>query len=264
MVSIISILLLLAVGFAQQSLRQTQQVQEALQQRLALYSAVNNIQLKLLTSHWYDQSQLGDINFYAHPFRYNLSEDSPELTVTLQDQNGLLDIRYPFPEIARVLQHFEIDATRANRLVSSLRAQQQTAYDPLNTNRFRLQLQSFAELANLPGWNIEILDKIKPFITLNGGTFNPAQAPDELLAILLPPSQSAIIRQWREEGQFTIRNFSALTGIVEDEIVQLHPGDTVLLTVKNQYGLQLQRLVKLSPYLNEPVIYYRQSYTPQQ
>lgn len=260
-VAVFSMLVLLAVAASQQAIRQTQQMQQSVEQQLALYSARNHFLLALLTNQRMGEAATANgWNFYGQPFDWALPATQaflavgPSVRVINQDEAGLLSVHAPGDAFKTLLAAQGLSSSRVNELFSTLKTAQQAYYRSTMLQNPRsdypyLYIQSAAELAALPGWDFELVQRLQPFIVFENLIFNPASAPDPLLRALLPAAQADIIANWRAASEFTLEKFSALTGIYGDEVLSLYPGNTIQLTlISSQNSASLSSRVTIDPY----------------
>lgn len=266
-VAITSILVLLAVAASQQAVRQTYQLQQSVEQQLALYSARNHLLLSLLTTPWLGPAASAQgWNFYGQPFSWQLP-NSPayaavnyRVTVINQDESGLISIHSPGANLTKLLLANGVSSLQANNMLTSLQQAQQLYPSPagqsVHHNYPYLRLQNTAELAQLPHWDDTVVAKLADKIVFTNLLFNPASAPDSTLSALLPAAQADIIRQWRATSEFSLDRFSALTGIYSDEIQSLYPGRIMQLTINSDLAsASLSTRVSLDPYHpRQPVV----------
>ncbi|PTB83253.1 hypothetical protein C9928_04095 [Pseudidiomarina aestuarii] len=265
-VAIISLLLLIVVANSNQSVRQAQQLQDVTEQRLALYSATQFVDLQLLTSNWglIDEENearvLPPLNFYGYPMTVPLPERPSYAalkgTIQLQLQNvdSLLSLNSPSQELVDLLELRGIPNTRAQLLVSNLR-------DYLQREQ-GLHIQTPWDVQQVPGWTRNDIERIRDVVTARGGIPNYAHAPDALLPVLLRSGLAASISAMRASGAYSQARYSELTGEYDDAVVSLFPGNEqrVTLTVEES-GLTVEREMNFDTYgLTPRTRYYGRQY----
>jgi type II secretory pathway pseudopilin PulG len=270
MVGIFSTLLLLMVSFSQQSVEQTQQLQNAAEHRLQLYSAQRQLQFQLLTQPWGDNKS-PQWNFYGAPFKYQLPDGQfADTSYKIQDLNSLLNWQFPGAQLVKLLENSEVNHNEAQRMVKQL-ADAQTLADKLATGQQvnsafpHLPFFHQDEIARLPLWSESLVRQLAPSMNLYSQSFHPYNSPDHLLPALLSAGQVDIIRQWRQQGVYSTAKFSQLTGIQQDDIVSFYPGPAFRIEVRQDHSdLVLVEELKLEPYRKVPLVrfshYYTQSY----
>ena len=274
--AIMSLLLLIMAAFTQQSLQQARQVQQVTAAYTKLYSAANQLSFALLTEEWLGpesgQERYG-WNFFGQPFLWQPpttdTDDSADLAepliVTLQDVNGLLDLRFASEELKRYLQAEGFDAASVQQAVTELTNSQQyigkLSAGIANEHWPYLQLQHLSELQHIPGWDAEKVAKLANYSRFIGEEFNIALAPNSLLATLLPPTQFAIIESWRQEGSFDHYKFMELTGITEAEGASFFPGMLFIISISDQQRrYKLTLTVRVEPNAKTPLLILQQRF----
>lgn len=260
-VAIFSTLVLLAVAASQQAVRQTYQLQQSVEQQLALYSARNHLVLSLLTTPWLGPAAAETgWNFYGQPYNWILPSNSAFLAIDYQakiisqDEAGLISIHSPGDNLRKLLLARGVASTQADSMLKTLADAQQLYHQTLPGQSSQqqypyLRLQNKAELAQLPNWNPEVVAYLSDDIVFENLLFNPASAPDRILTALLPTAQADIIHQWRIASEFTIDKFSSITGIYGDEILSLYPGRTLQITIgSNVSSASLSSRISIDPY----------------
>jgi len=86
------------------------------------------------------------------------------------------------------------------------------------------------------------------------GFFNPMCSPKELLAAITNDRIADQVIALRDNKQLSVRQFSQITGIVENDKVLLYPSNILKITLKAQVGkskVTKKIIVELKPYANE-------------
>lgn len=272
MVGIFSTLLLLMTSFSQQSVLQTQQLQTTTEQKLKLYSAQKRLQYQLLTQPWVQgaSSELSKVwNFYGTPFQYALPGATPQdsdIFYKLQDLSSLFNWQIPPEQLVNLLEGYGTDKHQAELMRKQL-LDAQTLVNKLavgrqvNTNYPHLPFYHQDEVAQLPLWSEALVQQLSPWMNLYSQSFHPYNVPDELLPALLSASQVDIIRQWRQQGDYSTAKFSQLTGIQQDDIVSFYPGPAIRIEVsQDNSDMVLVTELKLTPYQKVPLVRFSQFY----
>lgn len=272
LVAIFSTLLLLMASFSQQSVLQTQQLQETTEQKLKLYSAQKRLHYQLLTQPWVQgaSSDLSKVwNFYGTPFQYALPGAAPEdsdIFYKLQDLSSLFNWQIPPEQLVKLLENYGIDKHQAELMRKQL-LDAQTLVNKLAVGRQvdssypHLPFYHQDEVAQLSLWSEALVQQLSPWMNLYSQSFHPYNVPDELLPALLSASQVDIIRQWRQQGDYSTAKFSQLTGIQQDDIVSFYPGPAIRIEVsQDNSDMVLVTELKLTPYLKVPLVRFSQFY----
>lgn len=244
MTAIFSILLLSAVANVRQNQHTTQNMLEAAQSQLALYSAANTLQMALLTQQWFGPESGEERykwNFHNSPFIWQSSSENEfqhNIAVKIQDVRGLLDLRYPDDLTARFLVGNGLSGLEATTAMRQLHeAQRLNSYRALPFKAPGLFLQHTSELTALP-----ILPEAQRMALLSvsrthGDDFNFYNAPNTLLQKLLPKVQSDILIQLRAQHKLSSEKFTEITGLLPFEGSTFFAGRElqITLTTQNQY-----------------------------
>lgn len=272
MVGIFSTLLLLMNSFSQQSVVQTQQLQTTTEQKLKLYSAQKRLQYQLLTQPWVQgaSSELSKVwNFYGTPFQYALLGAEPQdsdILYKLQDLSSLFNWQIPPEQLVNLLERYGTDkhqaeAMRKQLLDAQILVNKLAVGRQVNSNYPHLPFYHQDEVMQLPLWSEALVQQLSPWMNLYSQSFHPFNVPDELLPALLSASQVDIIRQWRQQGDYSTAKFSQLTGIQQDDIVSFYPGPAIRIEVSQENSdMVLVTELKLTPYLKVPLVRFSQFY----
>lgn len=128
-------------------------------------------------------------------------------------------------------------------------------------------IQDLSELLFVRGFTSELVEKIRPFVTLFPKKYqNIYGMSDELISYYLDPVQLKQVLAERHAGTLTPDRFSRLTGIEQDEFVgfTVSQGLVVRFTAHGK-GVKLSRQISvtLDPSAEEPLQYwdyYKNSY----
>lgn len=128
-------------------------------------------------------------------------------------------------------------------------------------------IQDVSELLSVKGFTPELVEKIRPFVTMFPKKYQNTYAmSDELMAYYLDPVQLKQVLAERHADALTPERFSALTGIEQDEFVGfgVSQGLVVRFTAHRK-GVKLSRQisVNLDPSAEDPLQYwdyYKNSY----
>lgn len=177
---------------------------------------------------------------------------SDEITVTLQDSNGLLSLNSLKPvEFGRLLKYFGFDEDRVSIAIDSLLdwidqddlkrlngaekdyySAEGYDYKPRN-----YPLQYKEELLLIRGFDSDIYRKIEPYITLLPSSgFNPNTAPEPVLISYLDITEDTLsfLREYMATKPITSDSeLLSITGrkIVKEEGVYFYPSRYIQLTV---------------------------------
>jgi hypothetical protein len=272
MVGIFSTLLLLMSGFSQQSVIQTHQLQSITEQKLRLYSAQKRLQYQLLTEHWVQRvnaTEMKSWNFYGQPFKFAstaVASAQSDLTYSIQDLSSLFNWQIPQQELVNLLEMQGVKKAQAQAMRQEL-IDAQTLIGKLAMGRKitskypHLPFYHQDEVAQLTQWSETVVQQLSPFMNLYSQSFNPFNLPDEMLPALLSASQVDIIRQWRQQRDYTSTKFSLLTGIQQDDLVSFYPGPAFRIEVsQDDSDMVLVAELKLTPYLKVPLVRFSQFY----
>ncbi|CAM5217430.1 hypothetical protein [Alishewanella longhuensis] len=246
--AIFSTLLLIVQANVQQSLRQSQQILDATEARLNLYSTANELSFALLTRYWVgDNTGETDYNwnFYGQPFTWqgltakaNTSLDAqhellPNTTVEIQDIAGLVDLRTASAELTTLLQQAGYSALQAQQKQATLLAMQHyTRVQGLPFLAPGIKIQQLSELSAYDFWPAKLKTKGAAQFRTTGSAFNFYTAPNTVLQQLLPAAQFAILQRWRAEGPVSMQRFTDLTGKEPDEWSTFSPGRILKLHIR--------------------------------
>lgn len=270
LVAIISVLLLSMLHVNQQMIQTTDTVQQRTQLKLALQTAKTRLLEALLTHNWESEPPNAADNLYAS--RWNFHGEPFEVDgviITIQNDASLLQITNLNEDyLTSGLEALNIKNARelAQKLIdwqdrdNEKRPQggEQSDYgESLKVpNRY---LQSMSDLAFIPGFNPEIIEKLNRAATVNAhGSYSPTHAPTELLSLFIDKDQAQTVARMREQGNFNERRFSAATGVQNDEFVYLAAGPVfkVTLRAKQNNISQLDTFtVELDPYEEKALTY---------
>lgn len=259
--AIISILLLIMVANVQQYQRQTQHLLMVTEQQLQLHSAANTLIFSLLTENWLGPQSGAELygwNFYNYPFNWPVPAVTAEQTekskqiarVKIQDINGLLDLRTANMPLSKWLQYHGLSSLQAQQILTNLqKLQSPQLARSLDFIVPGLFLQHPSELLAAPGWQGALIKQLLPVSRVEGGDFNYVNAPDSVLAALLPNAHFAILQRWRQSGNFDQFKFMTLTNITPELDGSFSTGNELLvqLTLGEQQQLLHLRLSHSRP-----------------
>ena len=271
LVAMLSILLLLMVATTQQQQRQVLAMQAQLDEHFDLYTQSNDLVFALLTESWQpsrDPAAMGPLqqsrpgwqqhwNFYAHEFSYG------NYRARITNLNSLVNIRGSGYGMAELLRFLGQSEARAEQLAQAVREWQMPSQaigvqlpSEQTQSQVALPLQHAYELAFMPGWDADLAQQVAPYISTFGSRMlNEAYMPDNMLQMMVSASQAAIIAQLRAEGSFNRQQFSAITGLVEDEFRSFFVGPDFRIEIWHQDNPVLVRVLELrvEPYLRDPI-----------
>lgn len=251
MVAIISVLLIIMSQQTQSSVARAQAMQDQLETQLALESSAAYLDSLLLSNEWLsardDESHpLHHLNFYGGSMSFTLPERSAysalnyQVRLELQNEASLLDINFRPNDVQQLLIAIGVEPLQAEAMIRELKDYLQQPDSML--------IQNIGDLMQLSLWDVAIVEKITPLVSVNAPSFNSVWMPDELLPILLSQGQADTIRSLRKNNEITaglIQEFSSERDVLDSGVF---PGvsQRVRLTAE-ETGLQLYREVDYRP-----------------
>lgn len=260
---VITLVVIAASQQARQQVRIAQQLEDKLQARLladnliqeALYQMATkprtasglNVAGKLWNFHGQPVVITPDLIGYEPP-----PEQTPGLSVIIQDTTGLIPV-FAAPQgrtLQALLEHLDVPSERAAIITDSLKDwvdednlrrlqgaereyyQERGLPEPRNA-----YLQSIDELLMVREMDLEIHDRLKPFLTLySSGYINPAVAPVPVIQALFGQTAAEQVARLRAAGMTNANALFQSTGIRESEQVMVLPGSVVRITAQATLG----------------------------
>lgn len=215
------------------------------------------------------------------PLEYGATDSLSNAVVTIQDQNALLSLyNESNPQKLTALftnlkqnhevlekQKFDVDIAVA----SLLDWQDKDDFELINgaESKFyakpgmptNIPFQTYEELAHVRGFNRQIIDELRPFLTIRPqGYFNPMQSPIEILELYMSEDRATEIVKLRDQGMLDVRQFEILSGLEVDEVMNFVTSGSlaVKLTVTvNDVILTKSIELLLQPYSYHPFYLYK-------
>lgn len=212
-------------------------------------------------------------NFYATPFTTQNKVD-----VTIRSMNGYIAfVQMDYQRLRQLAIILGMDSRKVDVLVDSLQDWQDRddlrRYNGAEAEDYLAQskrpprndiIQFRHELQRINGMDEKTWSTLsKWFSPLSNQTFNPYAAPVDLLEALYGKYIAQQVSEARLEGDFSIEQFSQLTGIQKSEYVNFTTGQFVELTFSATRGNQTvsdSMIIRMRPYHQVPfTIWSRQS-----
>ncbi|WP_448552120.1 general secretion pathway protein GspK [Thalassotalea montiporae] len=228
---ITAIITVLAIQFTQTAKNQVaiaQLLVDRAKAEVAIKSAESELVFKLLTENK-DQAtsfpNLESWNFHNQDFAY-----SDNVTVRMQDQYSLLSLYYikDGSNVVRLANLLDLPVSQSFGDViidwqdeNSLSLPNGAESSRYSTPGFptNIAFQQTSEIAYLSGGNQNVSERLSPFVSLRPHSFfNPLSAPKEILLLFMSQQKVDQVLKLRENGNLTARNFSAITGLRQDEL----------------------------------------------
>lgn len=187
----------------------------------------NNQSNNVLTNNW---------NFHGAPFSYN-----QQVTVTLQDLRGLLNLHYPNKQRLRQLLTYsglnDYDAQlTSQQIIDWQNLDTRSDYLPSNITARHAAIHDISELKHL-GLKSDQLNALQANTTqYKKGAFNPMNAPNSLLNALLSSDVAAHVIMLRNTKHLTVQEFAQVTGFSESEDIILYPSNLFKVTLQAHVG----------------------------
>lgn len=211
-------------------------------------------------------------NFFAKPFSVGQTV-TDAVTITIQDQAGLINLHFPNSERLRALIETQgFSKNTANQVVDSLLDWQDLDNVPrvngAETQAYNGKIRNGAipdrhDLLFIKQMTPRIFKLLLKNSTIySPGYYNPFNSPEALLQSVTDSNIATQIVRLRYNRQLTITNFSQLTGIQEDESTYFYPSNFLSIKFKSKIGeSQVQKTIKiqLQPYAESfayPIIFY--------
>lgn len=194
-------------------------------------------------------------NFYGQAIQLN-----DNVTITMQDHAGLMSLHLPpLERLKQLLLSNGVNYERTEKITAHLLDWQ----DVDNIPRSLGQESNFDKLVR--NANLQTVRELEQVIRLSeleqgllftnttvfyNGDFNPFHASKELIAALSNEESAIRVMELRSLGQLSISDFSAITGIVADDVSYL-PVNTLTLVISVNVGeveLAESLVVRLNPY----------------
>ncbi|GAA5142096.1 hypothetical protein [Thalassotalea piscium] len=253
-VAILSVLALYLTNTARDQVKIAQWFDDKNTALVELQSAESTLLFNLLTQTKTFKDPTGKVplwNFYSKPFNMNAT-----VVVSMQDQAGLLSIHYP-------------EVGRLNSLVNSLGLANTIKFSDLlldwqdiddtprpsgseGADKRNGKVPHVQDLIHIPNLPYEIYKVLQNNMSIyQSGYYNPMNSPIELLSVLTDEAMAQHIVSLRDEGKLNKKNFSELTGLVEDEQMFFYPSNNIAIKMKSTVGessVEKEIVVFLSSY----------------
>jgi len=196
-------------------------------------------------------------NFFAKPFFV-----TEQVMVSIQDQAGLIHAQYPDRDVleklflGQGLGMIEVNELIDNLLdwqdldsISRANGAETSVYAGLIRNGAIPDVHDFSFIKKITPELLELL--INTTTIYRQGSFNPTNAPTEILHALTNESAAKQVILLRESGQLTKRNFSQLTGIVEDDDTFFYPSNFLSIKLTSKIGeskVHKEMTIQVRPY----------------
>ena len=273
---ITAIITVLAIQFTQTAKNQvaiSQLIVDRAKAEIAIKSAESEAIFTLLTE---NKDNLGgslareNWNFHNQSFAYN-----DTVTIKIQDQYSLLSLYHlregsNLVRLAKLLglsvgQPFGdavVDWQDANSLSLPNGAESSAYSSPgFPTN---VTFQHLGEMAYVSGSDQNTSASLSPFISLRPHTFfNPLNAPKEILLLFMSQQKVDQVLKLRENGDLKAQNFSAITGLRQDELQLFSTSGLLKMEFNANVGevhLTKSMEIDTKPYEQLPYIEYEVRY----
>jgi len=203
-------------------------------------------------------------NFFAKPFVIK-SKINQQVNVVIQDQSALVHAHFPDSKVLKALiasQGYSVSAV--NSVFDNLLDWQDldsipriNGYESLNAlaNIRNGAVPDLRDFSFVKGITPKLLNILVNNTTIYAkGFFNPMYASKELLSAITNTKISQQVIDMRNKNQLTTRQFSQITGIVENNKTLFYPSNTLSIKLKGQVGKSTVKktiIVELSPYANK-------------
>ena len=230
-----------------------------------LFTLLVNSKIKKITDHSVSQNSIvNNWNFFAKPFVIK-NKAKQQVRLIIQDQSALINAHFPDSKILKALissQGYSVN--EVNSIFDNLLDWQDLDSIPrINGNE---SLNALANIRNgaVPdlhdfGFVEKITPKLLNILVNNTtmyarGFFNPMYASKELLSAITNKKIAQQVIEMREKNQLTNRQFSQITGVVENEKTLFYPSNVLSIKLTGQVGkssVNKNIIVELNPYANE-------------
>ncbi|TDP40235.1 type II secretory pathway component PulK [Idiomarina aquatica] len=256
--AVLSIILLFLNTSAKKNVEAAQTLQDKNQALVDLYSTEAQLLYDLFTNeHVSGEYAKGRWYFWGKPF--NMDETA---VVSIQDQAGLLNLhQLAERELIELIERLGYDKAKAAEVAHSLIDWQDSDNDTLPRGAERQAYQfgprnkpmpELSEINWLPQVPFELRETLQDYVTIfSPGYFNPANAPDKLLAATLDVGKlSDPVKEFRL-GRSSTKDFKDVSQLETDEGVYFftskHLAYKIAVTV-GQSTMAKQMQVVIDPY----------------
>lgn len=260
--AIISILALYFTQTAREQVKLAQLASDRGEAMVAIKTAQSRLLMALLTRlrepNVLSQNDISvQWNFYNEPFVL-----INEVTVSIQDQGGLIAIGFPDARLIKgLLEQNGADDTLAPVIIDSLldwqdadrltrlNGAEQDSYlqGPRNGN---ISVQQ--EVSRVRGMSAAMWREFGPLFTMyRRAPFNPMTAPPQILRGLIGHDRAAEYLSQRKNTPITAKLFSSMTGLHEDMQQIFYPGHVMEITLRAKRGeimLNKTLMLEVNPY----------------
>lgn len=257
---------------------------------LSSYSTEKRLLFSLLTNEKFRVDRLPSTNEQGFvnevPLNWNFHGDAFNVNnkskVEIQDLSGLLNLRFIEPELLKqFIAFYSTSNDDPQRIISHLLDWQDVDTIPRGINSEINEPHStssalsvrngplpfLAELQRINVIDDELYRRLNLYTTLHTvGPFNPMNSPKELLEVFLDSSIVEEVENRRKSGAFGKREFSLMTGLVENETMFFYPSNYIRIEIETTIGEVVdstEYILHLKPYAesgNSPVnVLYRKN-----
>ncbi len=234
-----------------------------------MHSAKNTIIFRLLTEIKIAEPQNVENSPQKMPFTWNFYGQeftvSDGVEATLQDQSGLLSGHFIDGELlTRVLIANDIEVERANLVskrlldwqdVDSITSEFGDESGLLGQNVRNGHIPDLTDFSHIPGIDADVYQLLKQIMTIHyAGRFNPMTAPEPILRTLISEGALLQIKTLRDSGQLSKQEFSAISGITEEEDIWFTPSNFIKMSITSKVGkisLRQTWFIALNPYASK-------------
>jgi general secretion pathway protein K len=256
--AVLTIILLFLNTSAKKNVEAAQTLQDKNQALVDLYSTESQLLYDLYTNeHVNGKYSKGQWYFWGKPF--NMDDTA---VVSIQDQAGLLNLhQLPEGSAIELIERLGYEKSKATEVVHSLNDWQDGDNDsrPQGAERQSYQfgprnkpMPELSEVNWLPQIPFELRNDLQKYVTIfSPGYFNPANAPDKLLAATLDVGKlSDPIKEFRL-GRSSTKDFADVSQLETDEGIYFftskHLAYKIAVTV-GQATMSKQTHVVIDPY----------------
>lgn len=272
--AIMAILAMFLTKTAQEQVKIAQWSNDKAQALVELHSSESQLFFALLTEEksafikseareYNEQGQLTNLadqwNFFDQPISLN-----KYVEISMQDQASLINIHFPDRErLTSLLVRQGIKAIEANVIVDNLLDWQDLDIIPRQNGveEYSFGYSRSARNGAVPNmhdllWILGIDENLHHILLKNStinrqGSYSPVNSPTELLYAITNDNAAQQIIKLRSSGQLSKRNFTEITGIVEDDDVFFYTSNFLAITLNSKVGdsvVHKEISIKLEPY----------------